>query len=94
MLRDKDIGGVLRELAPRIDRWHLASLSGPRAASAAELAAHLKDVPEVYEYTSPAHAFAAAKERARENDKIVVFGSFLTVGEIMAWLNNNKTSTR
>jgi dihydrofolate synthase/folylpolyglutamate synthase len=94
MLRDKDIAGVLRELAPRIDRWHLASLSGPRAASAGELAAHLKDAPEVHQYPSPAQAFAAAKERAGENDKIVVFGSFLTVGETMAWLNNNKTSTR
>ena len=94
MLRDKDIAGVLRELAPRIDRWHLASLSGPRAASAAELAVHLKDAPEVHQYASPAQAFAAAKSRAGGNDKIVVFGSFLTVGETMAWLNNNKTSTR
>jgi dihydrofolate synthase / folylpolyglutamate synthase len=94
MLRDKDIAGVLYELAPRIDRWHLASLSGPRAASAGELARHLKSAPEVHQHASPAEAFAAAKSRAGENDKIVVFGSFLTVGEIMAWLNDNKTSTR
>jgi folylpolyglutamate synthase/dihydropteroate synthase len=40
-------------------------------------------------------ALAAALERAGEGDKIVVFGSFLTVGEAMAWLqNNNKTSKR
>src|SRR5439155_1372019 len=37
MLRDKDIAGVLREVAPRITRWHFASLSGPRAATAEEL---------------------------------------------------------
>ena len=30
MLRDKDIAGVLRALAPRITRWHFASLPGPR----------------------------------------------------------------
>jgi len=94
MLRDKDVAGVLSELAPRIDRWHLASLSGPRAASAAELALHLKNARDVHQHASPAQAFAAAKKRALENDKIVVFGSFLTVGETMAWLNNNKTSTR
>jgi len=94
MLRDKDIAGVLRELAPRIDRWHLASLPGPRAASADELAAQLQGAAEVHRFASPAQAFAAAKSRAGENDKIVVFGSFLTVGETMAWLNNNKTSTR
>ena len=88
MLRDKDIGGVLKALAPRITRWHLASLQGPRAASAEELAQFVKGDC----FASPAEAFAAALGRAGENDKIVVFGSFLTVGEVLAWLKNNKTS--
>jgi dihydrofolate synthase / folylpolyglutamate synthase len=91
MLRDKDIAGVLRVLAPRITRWHLASLPGPRAASADELAQHVQNAEC---FASPAAAMAAALSRAAENDKIVVFGSFLTVGEVMAWLKNNKTSKR
>jgi dihydrofolate synthase/folylpolyglutamate synthase len=90
MLRDKDIAGVLRELAPRITRWHLATLPGPRGARAAELAQRVEG--EAHCFESPAQAFAAAKAAAREGDKIVVFGSFLTVAEVMAWLNNNKTS--
>jgi dihydrofolate synthase/folylpolyglutamate synthase len=45
-------------------------------------------------FASPASAFAAALSRANENDKIVVFGSFLTVGEVIEWLKNNKTSKR
>ena len=90
MLRDKDIGAVLRELAPRVTRWHLASLPGPRGARALEIAAYLPaEQKELFD--SPAAAFAAAKARAGEGDKIVVFGSFLTVAEVMAWLNNNKT---
>jgi len=92
MLRDKDIGAVLRTLAPRITRWHLASLPGPRGASAAELAAHVSG--NVHEFPTPTDAFAAAKGLAGEGDKIVVFGSFLTVSEVIAWLNNNKTSKR
>jgi dihydrofolate synthase/folylpolyglutamate synthase len=89
MLRDKDIGGVLKALAPRITRWHLASLDGPRAATAQDLAQFVRGDC----FASPAEAFAAALGRAGENDKIVVFGSFLTVGEVLAWLkNNNKTS--
>jgi dihydrofolate synthase / folylpolyglutamate synthase len=98
MLRDKDVAGVLRELAPRITRWHLASLAGPRAAAAADLAAQLAalgvEKSALQLHDSPALAFAAARERASENDKIVVFGSFLTVGEVKAWLNDNKTSKR
>jgi dihydrofolate synthase/folylpolyglutamate synthase len=92
MLRDKNIGGVLRSLAPRVTRWHFASLPGPRGASADELAKNIDGVSEKFE--SPASAFAAARACAGESDKIVVFGSFLTVGEVMAWLKNNKTSKR
>jgi dihydrofolate synthase/folylpolyglutamate synthase len=94
MLRDKDIAGVLHELAPRIDRWHLASLGGSRGASSAELAAALRGKADVREHATVAEAIASARADARENDKIVVFGSFLTVGETLAWLNNKKTSTR
>jgi dihydrofolate synthase/folylpolyglutamate synthase len=90
MLRDKDIGAVLRELAPRVTRWHLASLGGPRGARADELARYLANEKKDL-FDSPADAFAAAKALAGEGDKIVVFGSFLTVAEVMAWLNNNKT---
>jgi len=92
MLLDKDIGGVLRAMAPPVTRWHLATLPGPRGARAEELAKHL-DVADVKLHASPAAAFEAAAESAEENDKIVVFGSFLTVGEVMAWLKR-KTSKR
>jgi len=92
MLQDKDIAGVLRELAPRITRWHLASLPGPRGTPADALAAHLENA-SVRKFASPADALAAALGSASENDKIVVFGSFLTVGEVIAWLKH-KTSRR
>jgi dihydrofolate synthase / folylpolyglutamate synthase len=91
MLRDKDIAAVLRALAPRVTRWHLASLPGPRGARASELSEKLSAGSNLFESVS--EAFVAAKAVAGENDKIVVFGSFLTVAEVMAWLNNNKTST-
>jgi dihydrofolate synthase / folylpolyglutamate synthase len=93
MLRDKDIAGVLCELAPRVTRWHFASLPGPRGASADELDSRLGR-GNAEKFASPTDAFVAASERAEEGDKIVVFGSFLTVGEVMAWLKNNKTSKR
>jgi dihydrofolate synthase/folylpolyglutamate synthase len=82
MLRDKDIAGVARALAPRITRWHLATLPGPRGADARLLAGVLHEMKietPIAEYDSVAEALAAAKSAAAENDKIVVFGSFLTV---------------
>jgi dihydrofolate synthase/folylpolyglutamate synthase len=82
MLKDKDIVGVVREVAPRIDRWHLASLPGPRGAGASFLSglfSELKISTPVAMHETVADALSAARSEAGENDKIVVFGSFLTV---------------
>ena len=84
MLKDKDIAGVLRAVAPRITRWHFASLQGPRGASAARLGEALSEFDSTTprtEHPDVAQALAAAKKEAGENDKIVVFGSFLTVAD-------------
>ena len=82
MLRDKDIAGVVRAVAPRITRWHLATLPGPRGADAARLmdviAAEKIQSPAI-KHETVAAALAAARNEAGESDKIVVFGSFLTV---------------
>ena len=86
MLRDKDIAAVARALAPRITRWHVASLPGPRGASAAEVLRALAAAgiaQPCAPHDSAASAFAAARGEAREDDKIVAFGSFLTVAEVM-----------
>jgi dihydrofolate synthase/folylpolyglutamate synthase len=42
MLRDKDIVGVARVLAPSVDVWLAASISGPRGASSDEIAQALE----------------------------------------------------
>jgi len=89
MLKDKDIAGVLREVAPRVTRWHLGALGGARGAPASTLAARLAELapsaPRAM-HASPAAAFDAARREAGENDKIVVFGSFLTVAEVMQFM--------
>jgi len=90
MLADKDVAGVVRLLRDRIDHWLVASLPGPRGLGAEKLAAILREVGvsgDVAEYVSPASAYEVAVGRAAEGDRIVVFGSFLTVAEVMAARN-------
>jgi dihydrofolate synthase / folylpolyglutamate synthase len=87
MLKDKDIAGVCAALRGRISAWFASTLGGPRGASSAELARAIVSSGaggEVLQFASPGEAFAAARSRAGENDRIVVFGSFHTVAEIMA----------
>lgn len=94
MLRDKDIAGVARRLAPRVTRWHLCTLGGPRGTDAAALADILSSIgisAPLFKHASVAAAFAAARKEAGENDKIIAFGSFLTVAEVMQSLAATRT---
>ncbi|WP_374264898.1 bifunctional tetrahydrofolate synthase/dihydrofolate synthase [Zoogloea sp.] len=87
MLADKDVGGVIRLLRDRVDHWLVATLPGPRGLTAERLAAILREAgvtAEIVEHASPASAYEVARGRAAEGDRIVVFGSFLTVADVMA----------
>src|SRR6185503_18947914 len=67
MLKDKDIAGVVRAAAPRITRWHLATLPGSRGAQSGELKQVLrreKITSPAFEHASVADALAAAKKEA------------------------------
>lgn len=87
MLADKDVAGVVRLLRDRVDHWLVASLPGARGLSAASLAAIVREAGvtvDVAEYDSPRAAYEVARGRAAEGDRIVAFGSFLTVADILA----------
>jgi dihydrofolate synthase/folylpolyglutamate synthase len=89
MLLDKDIPGTLRALDARVDRWYLCDLGGPRGAKAQVLADALQAIGSqaaVELFTDPAAAFNAARAAAGEGDRIVAFGSFLTVAAVMQTL--------
>jgi dihydrofolate synthase/folylpolyglutamate synthase len=88
MLADKDIEGVVRALAPRIDGWYVAPLPGPRGATAERLEAALLATGvapgAIHRCPDIAHAYAAARDVAAEADRIAAFGSFLTVAAALA----------
>jgi len=83
MLADKDIAGVIAAIRPRVDRWMVATVPGPRGAQAAHLSEVLVGAgverSAVRTFDAIGDAFAAARAQAGEADRIVVFGSFLTV---------------
>jgi len=91
LLKDKDAKEVLAKLAPRVDHWYCASLDGPRGASAEDIAKIVQAVlpanpiepVTVSTFDNPVQAFEKAQERASEDDRILVFGSFSTVGPIL-----------
>jgi dihydrofolate synthase/folylpolyglutamate synthase len=86
MLRDKDIAGVIRKLGDRVDQWHVAATPGPRGCDADTLAALLREhagAASVTRYPDLAAAYDGARVAAGPDDRILAFGSFLTVAEVM-----------
>ena len=86
MLADKDMDGVLDILKDQFDYWYIAPLHMPRGMNNNELqnklAAH--QIESVRSFASIEEAYQAALAIATENDRIIVFGSFHTVAEVMA----------
>jgi dihydrofolate synthase/folylpolyglutamate synthase len=86
-MHDKDLDGVVQRLAPLVDAWYCTDLPLARAASASALAGHVRTaVPAerpVTTHPTPAAALSAALGAADPADRILVFGSFLTVGGVL-----------
>lgn len=81
MLADKDVTGVAAVLAAQIDEWVLCSLPEARGLSAAALRERLPpQCAVVAQGDTVAAACRIARERATATDRIIVFGSFHTVG--------------
>jgi dihydrofolate synthase/folylpolyglutamate synthase len=81
-MRDKDVAGVVGPFVPLAERWFVTQGSTDRGATAAELAALLTSVGARNVSTAPtvADACAQARAAAQRSDRVLVFGSFVTVG--------------
>jgi dihydrofolate synthase / folylpolyglutamate synthase len=97
-MADKDMVGIVRAIKNSVDHWLLVALPGPRAASLAQLSAALKEagiednatqgvkaseLKTVETYDDVGDAWAKLQKRVGEADRIVVFGSFVTVAQVL-----------
>ncbi|MGC3982313.1 MAG: bifunctional tetrahydrofolate synthase/dihydrofolate synthase [Steroidobacteraceae bacterium] len=90
IMADKDIDGMVQVLSSHIDAWLPVALPGTRALSVTALTEHLRSakvnvLPACS--TLPA-AFAVAESCCADEQyqRVLVFGSFLTVGPALDWL--------
>lgn len=91
-LRDKAPESFVAMMDRHIDRWMLAGLDeGERGQTARELAQKMVPVVEAHLlecFDSPQAAYRQAIEQAGHQGRIIVFGSFITVGAILPLTTN------
>jgi len=87
-MADKDVAAMLGRITPLIDRWYFTDLPTSRAASAAHLQQLWQGMTTRAGVSSTLHldpesALQSALANADPADRIVVFGSFYTVGGVL-----------
>ncbi len=86
LLKGKDEVAIISKMQDLVAEWHLTDLPSNRARSATELATAFENAgckAPTSVYSKISDALAGARASADPQDLILVFGSFLVVGEIM-----------
>jgi dihydrofolate synthase / folylpolyglutamate synthase len=87
-MADKELATMFARVGPLIDRWYFTDLDSPRAASGAALQAqwaaqNTRKDTAAQAFATPQQALDAAIAAADPTDRIIVFGSFYTVGGVL-----------
>ncbi len=87
VLADKDIDGIINVVKENVDEWFISHFSSERSLHYNELRKiiekHCTDCV-IHVHSCVSEAYSAAKWKADDAARIVVFGSFLTVAEVLS----------
>jgi dihydrofolate synthase/folylpolyglutamate synthase len=92
MLKDKDIDAVVTALKSEISHWFCAGLDTPRGMDCDTIRSKLcKDIPlkEITMSKSVVEAYQRAMVFAKPGDRVLTFGSFHTVEEVLLFIEEN-----
>lgn len=105
MLKDKQIAESLRQMVDIVSVWHFCTLPEPRGSRAQDLGQIYQGLFSVQQANEararhPIHlhataleAFAQARAELTQDDCLIVFGSFLLSGDIIAHLKSAPASS-
>jgi dihydrofolate synthase/folylpolyglutamate synthase len=88
-MRDKAIPVLVAQMDDQVSHWYVTDLPLPRAAKAADLLHQVGShgAAPVSAFSDAWTALQAARRAASPLDRIVVFGSFITVGQVQRQLS-------
>ena len=92
LLSDKDLGSILRLIEPMIDSWHLVGIETSRGQSARQLMSAMRKSgveTRISAFASVSEALDSARAAATVGDAILIFGSFIVVGQALDLLEKN-----
>ncbi|MEM7196145.1 MAG: folylpolyglutamate synthase/dihydrofolate synthase family protein [Pseudomonadota bacterium] len=97
ILEDKDVDQLFRPLLGEFDEWHFVTLEGERGQTGAQLAEKFEaatGISTAVSHSSPVAGYESVRAICQKGDRMVVFGSFFTVGDILAHLNQRQSASK
>jgi len=86
VLKDKDVIGMINAIKDIVDQWFVADLVSPRAMSSQQIESLLRNLgvtQAIHRFDSIKLAKESAVEHAGHQDRVVAFGSFFVVSELL-----------
>ncbi|MCP4790136.1 MAG: bifunctional tetrahydrofolate synthase/dihydrofolate synthase [Gammaproteobacteria bacterium] len=94
ILSDKDYAAIVEIMAQHLQHWYIAPTTGPRGLTTADLSQALDQAGvsqnRYHVCHSVKHALEQAAANANDADSILVFGSFHTVGDALAYFESQQ----
>lgn len=86
ILADKDIEDVVSHLSDVVDEWYVSAVNDPRAMSATSIMQALQKMECTVSgsYNTIDKAMDQALKQSRAKDRVVIFGSFLVISEVIS----------
>jgi dihydrofolate synthase/folylpolyglutamate synthase len=82
-MKDKPLEPMLALLTQHVDEWHLPTLGDLSRAAPVAVLQELLSSEHAYTYENPKAAWDSAWSSSKPGDRIVVLGSFVTVGALL-----------
>jgi len=86
ILENKDLKRVLMPFLDIVDEWNISEINDSRSQKIDVIETKLREYKNpvsINKFSSLTRAFENAQKKCNVNDNIIIFGSFLTVSEIM-----------
>lgn len=82
---DKDIENTIEPMLPLISGWYVSRFENIRSATPISIAQKIKSFGQIaiQTFSKVENAYWQALQESGQNDRIIVFGSFLTVAEVI-----------
>ena len=93
ILEDKDVYSLVRPMKGSIDKWYCGTINNERGMNSKEIEYRISSIVDkncVLSYPSVVEAYSEAVQSLGKEERLVVYGSFYTVSEILKYIKFNK----